>query len=38
MCKSDVSEFASANGITMIEGKDIITEWESFLEKTGLEL
>ena len=38
MCKSDVSEFASAKGITMIEGKDIITEWESFLERTGLEL
>lgn len=38
MCKSDVASFASAKGIAMVEGQEVIDRWNAYLEKTGLEL
>ena len=36
--KDSVAEFARENGINMIDGKDVIAEWEKFLERTGMEV
>ncbi|MBR2255250.1 MAG: 3,4-dihydroxy-2-butanone-4-phosphate synthase [Candidatus Methanomethylophilaceae archaeon] len=36
--KDSVRKYAEANGLTMIEGKEVIEKWNEFLEKTGKDL
>lgn len=38
MPKERVAEFARANGIPLVEGREVVAEWEKFLERTGQEL
>ena len=36
--KESVAVFAEANGIPLVEGKEIVSRWEDFLAETGMEV
>ena len=38
MPKAEVARYAEEHGIAMVDGAQVIEEWNRFLERTGLEV